>query len=146
MDSWGEYWCVKTDQGIFERTRGKQTVMRTSKGGRGAMNAYDDLPPLSLATLESPIRTIYSSKKPMRIQSCWSLYPQQVVLLQKLRVCSTVVKLKELLALVCNIVWVFKCLLDCLHVELLLLLPSLYLKSRRLWNSAHLALDLVIQF
>ena len=44
--------------------------MRTSKGGRGAMNAYDDLPPLSLAALGSPIRTIYSSRKPMRIQSC----------------------------------------------------------------------------
>ena len=35
-----------------------------------AMNAYDDLPPLSLAALGSPIRTIYSSRKPMRIQSC----------------------------------------------------------------------------
>jgi len=44
--------------------------MRMSKGGRGTMNAYDDLPPLSLAALESPIRTISSSKKPMRIQSC----------------------------------------------------------------------------
>jgi len=53
------------------------------------MNAYDDLPPLSLAALGSPIWTIYSSKKPMRIQSCWSLCPQQVVLLQKLRVRST---------------------------------------------------------
>jgi len=35
-----------------------------------AMNAYDDLPPLSLAVLGSPIQTIYSSKKLMRIQSC----------------------------------------------------------------------------
>jgi len=52
------------------------------------MNAYDNLPPLSLATLGSPIWTIYSSKKPMRIQSYWSLCPQQVVLLQKLRVHS----------------------------------------------------------
>jgi len=54
-----------------------------------AMNAYDDLPPLSLATLGSPIRTIYSSKKPMRIQSYWSLCSRQVVSLQKLRVRST---------------------------------------------------------
>jgi len=47
------------------------------------MNAYDDLPPLSLVALGSPIRTIYSSRKPMRIQSCWSLCPRRVIFLQK---------------------------------------------------------------
>jgi len=47
------------------------------------MNAYDDLPPLSLAALGSPIRTIYSSRKPMRIQSCWSLRLQHFVFLQQ---------------------------------------------------------------
>ena len=61
--------------------------MRVSE--RGAINAYDDLPPLSLAALGSPIWTIYSSRKPMRIQSCWSLCPRRVVFLQKLYVHSS---------------------------------------------------------
>ena len=43
--------------------------MEKSKGGKGAMNAYDDLHPFSLAALGSYIWTIYSSRKPMRIQS-----------------------------------------------------------------------------